>query len=336
MKYDEDMLRQINDHVNIVDYAKQQFELEQRGDDYYTNCPLHTDETPSLSFSADKNFFYCFSCGRKGQIIRFLMDYEGLKFDQAVEKAASLANIDLNHMCRSDTMAFLRRYKEYNRSRREKKNYRHEILPSSTMEKYRKEEVKEWLEEGISQEAMDLFGVRVDSFANRIVYPVCDLNGNLINVKGRTRYPNYKALKLSKYINYRKVGVMDYFQGLHVTLPYVKQQKEIIVFESVKSVMKAYGWGYKNCASAEKHTLTSEQIELLIKLRSDVVLAYDADVSYSDPDVKSNIEKLRRFTNVYLIEDTDHLLGGKESKNAPVDCGLDLWRQLYNNKRKVV
>lgn len=53
-----------------------------------------------------------------------------------------------------------------------------------------------------------------------------------------------------------------------------------IIFESVKSVMKAYGWGYKNCVSAEKHTLTPEQIDLLIKLRVNVVLAYDSDVNY--------------------------------------------------------
>ena len=40
-----------------------------------------------------------------------------------------------------------------------------------------------------------------------------DVDGNLINIKGRTRYPNYKQLRLSKYMNYFKVGCMDYFQG---------------------------------------------------------------------------------------------------------------------------
>ena len=183
---------------------------------------------------------------------------------------------------------------------------------------------------------MDLFGVRIDDIGNRIVYPVYDIEGNLINVKGRTRYENYKAMKIAKYINYYTVGVMDYFQGLETTLPYIQEENEVIIFESVKSVMKAYGWGYKNCVSAEKHTLTPEQIDLLIKLRVNVVLAYDSDVNYFKDEVREDIDKLRRVTNVYIIEDKQKLLGGAKTKNAPVDCGLDIWEELYSDKRKVV
>jgi hypothetical protein len=100
--------------------------------------------------------------------------------------------------------------------------------------------------------------------------------------------------------------------------------------------MKAYAWGYKNCASAEKHTLTPEQTELLVKLRVNVVFAYDTDVSYKDKDVAKSINKLRRVTNVYTINDYDELLGGASAKNSPVDCGIDIWEELYENKRKVI
>jgi hypothetical protein len=41
-------------------------------------------------------------------------------------------------------------------------------------------------------------------------------------------------------------------------------------------------------------------------------------------------------TNVYTINDYDELLGGKSAKNSPVDCGLDIWEELYENKRKVI
>lgn len=137
-------------------------------------------------------------------------------------------------------------------------------------------------------------------------------------------------------MNYKKIGVMDYFQCLEKTLPFIREKNEVIIFESIKSVLKCYGWGYKNCISAEKHTLTPEQIALLVKLKVNVVFAYDSDISYSDSEVKSNIDRLRRVTNVYVIEDTDKLLGGKEAKNSPADCGLDIWEELYFNKRKVV
>jgi len=336
MRYDQETLQAINDNADLFAYAQQTFTLERRGDDYYTHCPLHVDLTPSLSFSPDKNFYYCFSCGKKGKIINFLMDFEGLKFDAAVQKAARLANFDLDSVCKSETMSFLKSYKSRNLSARQKTRYIHDKLPENAMTKFEKQDIKEWREEGILPEVMDLFGVRVDRLSNRIVYPVCDMRGNIINIKGRTRYGNYKELKLPKYINYCKVGCLDYFQGLNITLPFVKEKREIVIFESIKSVMKAYGWGYKNCASAETHTLTPQQIELLIKLHVDVVLAFDTDVDVSDPVFRKNIDTLRRMTNVYIITDQKELLGGKDLKNSPADCGQSVWEELYRTKRKVV
>ena len=338
MVYDDEMLQQINDNANLLEYVQNTgIELKQQGDDYFTNCPLHVDDTPSLSFTPSKNSFYCFSCGAKGQMIGYLIKFEGLDFDEAVEKAAQIGNTDMSKMCHSETVIFLKKYKRFLESRRNKKKTEHQILPDYAISKFSaKEKISEWLNEGITQEMIDLFGVRVDTYQNRIVYPVFDLAGKLINVKGRTRYENYHDLDIPKYINYYPVGVMDYFQGLNITLPDVESQGEIIIFESIKSVMKAYAWGYRNCASAEKHTLTPEQTNLLVKLRVNVVFAYDTDVSYQDKDVAKSINKLRRVTNVYTINDYDELLGEKKKKNSPVDCGLDIWEELYDNREKVV
>lgn len=335
MEYDDDMLREINDNADLLAYAQQTMELEQRGNDYFAHCPLHQDKTPSLSFTPAKNSYYCFSCGRSGGMIGFLIDFEGLDFDSAVEKASVLANVDMSKMCQSRTISMLKRWRTALMPKIEVT--KHEIIPKKELEKFSKtEKATEWISEGIKPDVLDLFGIRIDTYGNRIVYPVYDIDGNLINIKGRTRYANYKALKLAKYMNYYKVGTMDYFQGLEITLPYIKEKNEIIIFESIKSVMKAYGWGYKNCASAEKHTLTPEQISLLAKLKVDVVLAYDSDIDYKQGEVWEDIERLRRITNVYIIQDKDGLLGGKDAKNSPADCGLDIWNELYLNKRKVV
>ena len=332
--YDDEMLQQINENADLFGYVSQTMELEKKGNDYWAHCPLHTDLTPSLSFTPAKNSYYCFSCGKSGGIIGYLIDFEKMKFEDAVEKAAKLANLDLSKMCHSKTITFLKKLRAL--AMKPKSAYEHRILDDSELDKYQIEPVKEWLDEGIEQDVMDLFGVRVDTWQNRIIYPVYDICGNLINIKARTRYKNYKQMKIPKYINYFQVGVMDYFPGLNTTLKYVLDANEIIIFESVKSVMKAYGWGYKNCASAEKHTLTKEQIDLLVKLRVNIVFAYDCDVDYRSSDVRQDIDKLKRVTNVFVIEDRKKLLGGKETKNAPVDCGEEIWETLYSQKRKVV
>lgn len=333
-EYDDETLKQINDNANLLEYVSETLDLEKRGEDYFTHCPKHVDETPSLSFTPSKNAYYCFSCGRSGKFIGYLMEYEGMTFNEAVMKAAKYADLDLSKVCHSNTVTFLRKLHRINHH--QKKKYEHPIIPTDEYEKYSIESIDEWEKEGISKDVMKLFGIRADNFQNRIVYPVYDIKSNLINIKGRTRYANYKQLKIPKYINYYSVGVMDYFQGLNVTLRYIQESNEIIIFESIKSVMKAYGWGYKNCASAEKHTLTDEQVSLIVKLKVNVVFAYDTDVDYWNADVKRSIDKLKRITNVYVIEDSSLLLGGKESKNAPVDLGKSIWETLYRQKRKIV
>lgn len=331
--YDDDMLEEISNNVNLLEYVGQYMDLEKRGDDYYAHCPLHIDKTPSLSINPEANKWYCFSCGRGGDIISYLIEYEGLRFDQAVEKAASLAGIDISMMCRSETIAFLKKLKKW--QTKQDAPFEHQIIPYAEYEKFDKAVAQEWLDEGISLDVMRKFDVRIDDRQNRIVYPVCDINGNLINIKARTRFTNYKELRIPKYINYYPIGVMDYFQSLNLSLQSICNKNEVIIFESVKSVMKAYGWGFDNCVSAEKHTLTAEQIMLLAKLHVNIVFAYDTDISYFQQDVKRNIDRLKMITNVFIINDRHKLLGGSDTKNAPVDCGREIWEELYATKKKV-
>ena len=333
MTYDDDVLREINASVDLLEYVSQSIDMEKRGRYYFGHCPLHIDDTPSFSITPSENAFYCFSCKRSGGVIGYLMQYEHLRFEDAVDKAARLANFDLSTICKSDTMSFLKKARKIFHYKPEE--VKHEILNENLLNKYSHKEIQEWLDEGITQDVLDLFGVMANERDNRIVYPVRDIEGHLINIKGRTRYKNYKELKIAKYMNYYPIGTMDYLQGLDITLPYVKEKNEIILFESVKSVMKAYGWGYKNSVSVEKHSVTDEQLKLLVKLRVNIVFAFDTDVDYRDDDLRETINKLKRITNVYVIYDRKHLLGGKEAKNAPVDLTKEIWEQLYFNKTKV-
>lgn len=333
-KYDGEMLREIDERADLIGYVKSHYELTKKGNNLYMNCPKHTDLTPSLAFSIKEGFYHCFSCGRSGRMIWWLHDYEGLTYDEAVEKAARIADVDLKTMCQSEVMIYLKKIGQCFQRKRQK--FEHTVINPKEYDKFKKAAIPEWEEEGIDPAVMSLFDIRLDERGNRIVYPVYDIDGNLINVKGRTRYKNYKELKLQKYVNYYKVGKLDYFQCLNHNLTYVKEKREIIVFESIKSVMKAYGWGYKNCVSAETHSLSDEQIDLLISLKVNVVLAWDSDVGRYDPDVIDSLKKLKQFTDVFYISDRENLLGGAEAKNAPVDCGKEIWETLYESKRKVV
>lgn len=331
--YDPDVLQEIASNVNLVDYIGSQMDLEYRSGNYFAHCPMHIDKTPSFSINPEKNFYYCFSCGRGGNIINYLIQYEHLKRDDAIKKAARLADINLDSLCRSKTLIINKQI----RKRREKEiAIPHEILPWDIYEKFSREPIPEWEEEGISKSTLDEFNVRIDTEANRIVYPVTDITGNLINVKGRTRFENYKALKIAKYINYFPVGCLDYFQGFDLAKEAIKASGEIKIFESVKSVMKMYDHGIYDCVSAETHYLTKEQVVLILQQRiPQVVLCWDSDVLYTDEKSKEGLNLLKRFTNVSIVEEKNNLLGGPEAKNSPIDCGFETWEYLYQNRRKV-
>lgn len=333
MQYDVEFLEQIEDSVDLLEYAEQSFDFEKHSRNYFTHCPRHTDKTASLAIDPTNNFFKCFSCGRGGKIINWLKTYEGMSFDDAVEKAAKLAGTDISQMCTSPTVQYYRKLKKSNVARDQGA---HQILEWSTYEQYAREEVTEWLTEGISQAQIDRFNIRIDKRSNRIVYPVTDFDGNLINVKGRTRFPNYKVMRLAKYINYYTVGQLDYFQGWTENKEEIINAKSVFIFESLKSCMKAADYGYGNTVSAENHQIGDLRIPTLLRMGVQTVyLGWDSDVNYTDKAIRKDVELLKRFFNVFVVRDrSGKLLGGKDGKNAPVDCGKDVFEILINNMQR--
>lgn len=82
--------------------------------------------------------------------------------------------------------------------------------------------------------------------------------------------------------------------------------------------------------------MTQPQVEILIKCHvRNVVLAFDSDVVAYNTAQKDYVQLLKRFTNVWIINDRNELLGGASAKNAPVDCGKEIWEILYSEKVKL-
>lgn len=332
MEYDADFIQQINDSVNLLEYAESTgFDFRREGKEYFCSCPLHVDNTPSLSISdAKPTRFYCHSCKTGGGIVSWLMKIEKMRFDDAVSKAAKLAGTDLSAMCQSPVVLYMKR------QRKEMPKQAAETQHAQIEEKrFSSGEIPEWEAEGISREVLQTFGVAIDKQSNRIVYPVRDADGKLINYKGRTRYKNYKEMGLPKYMNYNRIGDLDYFQGYDLAKSYIEAAGEVIVCESIKSVMKCWTWGIKNVVSAESHALADGQLFNLIKMRVNVVISFDNDVIktlYTEKErgLRERLSKLARFTNVYVIYDYG-LLG---EKDAPMDKGEEVFRKLYEKRKR--
>lgn len=333
--YDHDALIELCNQIDLLEYASESMDFVKRGsDEYATHCPLHVDKTPSLFITPSKNLFYCHSCHVGGNLIGWMMTFEKLSFQQAVDKVGVLTGTDIKRLKQCDALKFYKTMRDILKDHKIEEINR-EILDDSAFNQFENETPQEWIDEGISEESMKKFGIHVDKRRNRIIYPVYDNQFRLIGFKGRTRYENFKTLGIQKYMNYNKIGTTDYFAGMKENYERIKETGEVIIFEGIKSVMKAYGWGYDYAVAAETSCLNDEQIRILIQMQiKEVTIAFDSDVTLKS--IRDNTELLRKFTNVYVIKDRrakkDRLLGEKE---APVDRGRKVFEMLLEERRKL-
>ncbi|WP_319558497.1 DNA primase [Thiomicrorhabdus sp.] len=75
--------------ADLVQVINQRVPLKKAGATYKACCPFHSEKTPSFNVNPSKQFYHCFGCGASGDAIKFLMDYDGLSFVEAVESLAA-------------------------------------------------------------------------------------------------------------------------------------------------------------------------------------------------------------------------------------------------------
>jgi DNA primase len=98
----EDIIDKVRDEVAIQDVIGHFVALQQKGTSYWGLCPFHSEKTPSFHVHPDRQIFYCFGCGRGGNVFRFLMDREGMSFPEAVQWCASRIGLDLDRFLQED------------------------------------------------------------------------------------------------------------------------------------------------------------------------------------------------------------------------------------------
>lgn len=322
------------DSVDLVEYIGQFTDLELRGREYWGLSPLKDEDTPSFSIDPDKQCFYDFSSGKSGGILQFIKYYYNCSMHRAIKKLEEYAGVN-GIAIRHEKLAALKVCKKY--KAREKsdlvKANKPKVMPERVMDKYPydAEELQIWINEGITEEVMKEFGVRYDPITDRIVYPIRDMQGEIVNVGARTLDPDYKVKGLRKYSYLQGWnGGMEVIYGLHENLKYVKEKGYLILFEGAKSVLKAASWGIRNTGAILTSHLNPNQIHVLLSTcclnNVAVVFALDKDINVANDN---NIRKLTKFLNVFYLKDTEDLL---DDKDSPVDKGLDVFKKLCRNK----
>ncbi|MBT4963976.1 MAG: DNA primase [Francisellaceae bacterium] len=94
-KIPEQFVSEVLSRVDIVELIKQHVHIQRSGAQFKALCPFHQEKTPSFIINQQKQFYYCFGCGARGDAIQFLKEHVGLHFADAVEQLANLAGMEV-------------------------------------------------------------------------------------------------------------------------------------------------------------------------------------------------------------------------------------------------
>lgn len=310
------MIDQIRSDVNILDIIGQYVQLHRSGSNWFGLCPFHTEKTGSFSVNEPKQFFHCFSCGRGGNVFKFLMEIEDLTFPEAVYRTAELAGIELdakylpqNIAGAEDTQSETGRLKQLYAQAGQ---LYHHILVNTKLgqpaldylhERGLSDELIAEFQLGYAPQAeilqaffhekklndyqtlrkSGLFSERegenlAERFNDRIMFPIRNQTGQIIAFSGRLLTPDKK---LPKYLNSPE-GIL--FNKRKVLFNFDKAKKtirhesKVYLFEGFMDVLAAWRAGIKNGVASMGTSLTSEQIYLLEQTASKLYICYDGDL----------------------------------------------------------
>lgn len=349
---DNEIIGRIRKSNDIVDVIGSYIDLVPKGKNYFGVCPFHDDHSPSMSVSREKQIYRCFTCGASGNVITFVMNYENIGFVDALKKLGDRVQIHLDIKSSQKDSKYSELYDIYKLSTNFYKNNLNSPLGEKAREYLnnrkitedmiktfdiglslndslskmllKKYDAKKLIDIGLSHEYN---GKIADLFLNRIMFPIKDLNGNIVAYSGR----KYDDSDAPKYINtketiiFKKGNVLyNYFSALEE----VRRKKEIIVCEGFMEVIRLYSIGVKNVVALMGTSFTSDQLEVIKKLNVNVVLNLDND----DPgklaafQIGETLSKNGINPTVIVFDrykDTDELI---------MNDGADAFLRAYNNR----
>lgn len=311
MKLTDDQIDQVREATEIVDLIGEHVRLRKRGRNYFGLCPFHNERTPSFSVFEEKGIFKCFGCGKAGDAFSFVMFLENLSFPEAVEKLAKRANIDLGPELTEDEKAHQGHRESVHAALTEAARWYYRMLRSvaggpameylaergleeETMKLFglgfapdRPGQLREYLnEKGYDDRTLEDAGIVATSnrgeyyerFRGRIIFPVFSPTGKIVGFGGRIL--PHSGKDLAKYINspdtevYHKSHIL---YGLYQAKDAIRRKKFALLVEGYADVISVFQAGFENVVAASGTSLTTDQLNLLRRYTTNVVLLFDAD-----------------------------------------------------------
>ena len=170
----------------------------------------------------------------------------------------------------------------------------------------------DWVKQGITERTRKKFGLAYSYKYKRVVIPMRYwLTGELLGFNQRTVIENYKEFGVKKYFITPTYPKQLNLYGLYENYEAIKKAGYVVVYESEKSVLKRDSLCDSTGVAISGHSLSQEQVSILIGLNVDIIISMDKDININE--VRHLCSKFYNIRNVYYTYDAHDLLGAKDS-----------------------
>ena len=185
-----------------------------------------------------------------------------------------------------------------------------------------------WVKEGITERTRKKFGICYSYRYKRIIIPIRYwATGELVATNARTTVENWEEFNIKKYILTNGYNKQLNLYGLYENYDAIQRAGYVVVYESEKSVLKRSSLLDETGVALSGHTLSDEQVRILIGLNVEVIIAFDNDISLEE--IRHACEKFKNIRKVSYIHDFMGILG---SKDSPADARDKDYKFLFDNR----
>jgi DNA primase len=347
-----DFVDQLKSQVNIVSVIGQHMQLKKASRDRYSGlCPFHKEKTPSFSVSESKQFYHCFGCHVSGDVLKFVMEIEGVSFYEALKSLAERYGIPMPKRSEyadedSKTRAALMQMHEL-----AQEHFRANLHSSAG------EIARAYLaKRGVQPETIEQFGLGYslpsgrsllrmfeerqfpaaqmeasgligqsqsggyyDRFRNRLMFPIHNEKGQIIAFGGRALAADEK----SKYLNspetpiYRKSYTL---YNLHRAKDAIRKEQRAILVEGYMDAIGVSAAGIGAVVASCGTALTAQQIQAIKRHAPNIVVNFDPDAAGASATEKSIGMLLEEDMKVRIMELDDGLDPDEYCKQRGADA----------------
>ena len=356
----DSQIEEIKNKLNVLDIVGSYVKLSKTGINYRGLCPFHNEKGPSFFVSPSRQMWKCFGCGKGGDIFEFIKEIEGVEFGDALRLLANKAGVELK---RENPQIISERKKLYEICDLACSFFEKQLEGSEWGKKakeyllkrgIKEESIKKWrlgyspdtwqslsdflVGRGYAREEIVRAGLAVqsekgnnpyDRFRGRIIFPIFDLNSQVIGFTARV-FKDVDKKETAKYINTPQTILYDkssVLYGLNFAKVAVRKNNQCVLTEGQTDTIMCHQAGFENTVAVSGTALTPGHLNLLKRYTDNLLLSFDMDLAGNNAINKGIDMAVSQGFNIRVVK---KYLGAKDPAEIILE-NPENWKKSVEN-----